>query len=346
MPLKNNKLCEKMIVIPRYIVIEENAIDKLSDILLRLYLKKPLIITGKNTKKYAPNFDCIYYSDIDLNNIHHIKSIAKDYDSIIGIGGGKSIDIGKFVAYHSKKPFISLPTTASNDGIASPIISLKQPSIMAESPIAVIADVNIIKNSPEKLLSAGIGDIVSNITAVLDWELAHREVGEKYSESSAIFSKTIAKELIDYILNNPIKNEYSKKLVKALIGSGITIAIAGSTRPASGSEHLFSHALDYLKIKYGLKVNSLHGEQCGIGTIISSYLHYKEGNLSREGMENIKLSLKKANAPTTGYELGFKEDILIEALSIAHKIRNRYTIFRNGIPKEKAETILKETEVI
>lgn len=339
-------LCEKMIVIPRYIVIEENGIDKLDDILLKLYLKNPLVITGKKTKKYAPNFDCVYYSDIDLNNIKSIKSITKDYDSIIGVGGGKSIDIGKFVAYHSKKPFISIPTTASNDGIASPIISLKQPSIMAESPIAIIADMNIIKNSPERLLSAGMGDIVSNITAVLDWKLAHREINEKYSESSAIFSKTIAKELMDYVLNNPIQNEYSKKLVKALIGSGITIAIAGSTRPASGSEHLFSHALDYLKVKHNLKINSLHGEQCGVGTIISSYLHYKEGNLNKDDMENIKLSLKKVGAPTTGDELGFDNDILIEALSIAHNIRDRYTILRNGLSKKKAEMILKEAKII
>ena len=191
-----------------------------------------------------------------------------------------------------------------------------------------------------------MGDVVSNITAVLDWNLAHKEVGEEYSESSAIFSKTIAKELIDYVLNEPDIHEYSKKLVKALIGSGITIAIAGSTRPASGSEHLFSHALDYLKTKYDLKVNSLHGEQCGVGTIISSYMHYNEGNLNKEDMEHIKLSLKKINAPTTGKELGFDDDILIEALTIAHNIRNRYTILRKGISKDKAETILKETEII
>jgi glycerol-1-phosphate dehydrogenase [NAD(P)+] len=335
-----------MIIIPRYIVIEENGIEVLYDILSKLNLKNPLVIAGKKTKKYTPDFDYMYYSDVDLDDIPSIKKLTKDYDSIIGVGGGKSIDIGKYIAHHSKKPFISIPTTASNDGIASPIISLKQPSIMAESPIAIIADITTIKKSPKRLLNAGLGDVVSNITAVLDWNLAHKEVGEEYSESSAIFSKTIAKELIDYVLNEPDIHEYSKKLVKALIGSGITIAIAGSTRPASGSEHLFSHALDYLKTKYDLKVNSLHGEQCGVGTIISSYMHYNEGNLNKEDMEHIKLSLKKINAPTTGKELGFDDDILIEALTIAHNIRNRYTILRKGISKDKAETILKETEII
>ncbi|AEH06105.1 iron-containing alcohol dehydrogenase [Methanothermococcus okinawensis] len=340
-----------MITIPRYIVIEENGISALYDILSKLNLKNPLVISGKKTKKYAPNFDRIYYSDVNLDDIVSINKLTKDYDAIIGVGGGKSIDIGKYIAYHSKKPFISIPTTASNDGIASPVISLKQPSIMAESPIAIIADITTIEKSPKRLLTAGLGDVVSNITAVLDWDLAHKEIGEEYSESSAIFSKTIAKELIEYVVNEPDDyecniHEYSKKLVKALIGSGITIAIAGSTRPASGSEHLFSHALDYLKIKYDLKVNSLHGEQCGVGTIISSYIHHIEGNLSKEIIEHIKLSLKKTKAPTTGHELGFDDDVLIEALTIAHKIRNRYTILRNGISKEKAESILKETGVI
>jgi len=239
-----------------------------------------------------------------------------------------------------------MPTTASNDGIASPVVSLEQPSRMVEPPIAVVVDLDIIRRSPRRLLSAGFGDVISNITAVLDWKLAHREIGESYSESSAIFSKTIGEELMDYVLKDIDLSQYPEKLVKALIGSGITISIAGSTRPASGSEHLFSHALDYLKRKYKLDVDSLHGEQCGVGTLISSYLHYKEGNLNYEYVENIRSSLKRVRAPTTGKELGFEEEIIIEALTIAHKIRRRYTVLRNGISRDKAEEILKECGVI
>jgi len=333
-----------MITIPRYIVVDKGR-DALYKILSKLNLKNPLVVVGKSTKKYAPDFEYIYYSDINLED-RDIKNITKGYDSVIGVGGGRSIDIGKYIAYCSGIPFISMPTTASNDGIASPVVSLGQPSILVDPPIAVVVDLNIIRKSPKRLLSAGFGDMVSNITAVLDWKLAHREIGESYSESSAIFSKTIAEELMDYVLRDTHLSQYSEKLVKALIGSGITISIAGSTRPASGSEHLFSHALDYLKRKYELDVDSLHGEQCGVGTIISSYLHHKEGNLNYEDVENIRLSLKKVGAPTTGKELGFEEEILIEALTIAHTIRKRYTILREGISKERAEEILKECEVI
>ncbi|HID47126.1 MAG TPA: iron-containing alcohol dehydrogenase [Methanothermococcus okinawensis] len=314
-------------------------------ILSKLRLENPLVVVGRRTKKYAPDFDYVYYHEIELEE-ENIKKTTRGYDSIIGVGGGRSIDIAKYMAYCSGIPSISMPTTASNDGIASPVVSLEQPSRMVEPPIAVVVDLDIIRRSPRRLLSAGFGDVISNITAVLDWKLAHREIGESYSESSAIFSKTIGEELMDYVLKDIDLSQYPEKLVKALIGSGITISIAGSTRPASGSEHLFSHALDYLKRKYKLDVDSLHGEQCGVGTLISSYLHYKEGNLNYEYVENIRSSLKRVRAPTTGKELGFEEEIIIEALTIAHKIRRRYTVLRNGISRDKAEEILKECGVI
>ena len=333
-----------IIITPRYTIIEDGAIKKLEEILKKLNLKNPLIVTGRNTKKFCKfSFDMIYYDEILTSEINKQNYI--EYDCIIGIGGGKAIDTGKYLAYKLKIPFISVPTTASNDGIASPIVSIRQPSFMADAPMAIIADTEIIKKSPKRLLSAGMGDIVSNITAVLDWKLAHKEKGEKYSESSAIFSKTIAKELINYVLNSNL-SEYHSKLVKALVGSGIAIAIANSSRPASGSEHLFSHALDKLKEEYSLEVNSLHGEQCGIGTIMMSYLHEKE-NKNLSGLhEKIKMSLKKVNAPTTAKELGFDEDIIIEALSIAHKIRDRWTILRDGLSRKEARRLAEETGVI
>ena len=95
------------------------------------------------------------------------------------------------------------------------------------------------------------------------------------------------------VLNSDLK-EYPKKLVKALIGSGISIAVAHSSRPASGSEHLFSHALDTIKNKYELKIDSLHGEQCGVGTIAIAQLYHEEGRLDLESIEKIKTSLKMA----------------------------------------------------
>ncbi|ENN95557.1 3-dehydroquinate synthase [Methanocaldococcus villosus KIN24-T80] len=322
------------IITPRYTIIEDHAINHLNDILKKLSINNPLVITGKKTKKFAPKeFDFIYYSELPER--------ISGYDAIIGVGGGRAIDYGKYLAYKNDLPFISIPTTASNDGIASPIVSIKQPSFMTVSPIAIIVDTKIIEKSPKRLLASGFGDIVSNITAVLDWQLAYKEKGEKYSESSAIFSKTVAEEILNYVLSSDLK-EFHKKLAKALVGSGIAIAIANSSRPASGSEHLFSHALDYLKEKYKLDVDSLHGEQCGFGAIIMSYLHEKENKNLTNLHIRIREALRKVKAPTTIEELGFDKEVIIEALSIAHKMRDRWTILREGISKEKARKIIEE----
>ncbi len=323
------------ITTPRYIIIEDNAIFKLPDILKRLNFKSPIVVTGKNTKKYNIfGYDYIYYSELEDEKI-------QGYDVVIGLGGGIAIDFGKLLAYKLGIHFISVPTTASNDGIASPIVSINQPSFMTESPIAILADTEIIKKSPKRLILSGVGDIVANITAVLDWKLAYKEKKEQYSESSAIFSWTIAEELINYILNSDNNLKLLvPKLVKALIGSGITIAIANSSRPASGSEHLFSHALDILKEKYNF--NSLHGEQCGIGSIIMSYLHEKE-NPNLNIHKKIRDTLNKINAPTKLKDIGIDEDIAIEALMLAPKVRNRWTILRNGLSKEKAKEIIEKT---
>ncbi|WP_456472796.1 iron-containing alcohol dehydrogenase [Methanocaldococcus sp.] len=316
---------------PRYTIIKRKAIDEIPNILEELNLKNPLVISGRKTQKFNKfGYDLVYYDEIIKN---------KNYDCIIGLGGGRAIDVAKYIAYKWHLPFISVPTTASNDGIASPVVSIKKPSILAISPIAVIADIDIIESSPKRLLRAGLGDIVSNITAVLDWKLAYEEVNEKYSESSAIFSMTIAKELINYILNSDLK-DYIKKLVKALIGSGICIAIANSTRPASGGEHLFSHALDRLKDKYGF--DSLHGEQCGVGTIIMAYLHKKENRESY--LDNIIESLKKVKAPINFKGLGIDREIAKEALTLAPKIRKRWTILREGLSEDKINEVLEFIE--
>ena len=127
-----------------------------------------------------------------------------------------------------------------------------------------------------------------------------------------------------------------KQVVKALISSGMAISIAASSRPASGSEHKFSHALDMVAPK-----PALHGEQCGVGTIMMMYLH--GGN-----WESIRDALKIVKAPTTAEELGIEPEYIIEALKIAHTIRkDRYTILGDrGLTDEAARKLASNTGVI
>ena len=123
-------------------------------------------------------------------------------------------------------------------------------------------------------------------------------------------------------------------LVEALISSGVAIGIAGSTRPASGAEHMFSHMLDTICEK-----PALHGEQCGVGSILTAYLHNAD-------WQRVKESLKKVGAPTTAKELEIPGEKIVEALSKAHSLRDRHTILREGITEEKAWEVVEATGVI
>jgi glycerol-1-phosphate dehydrogenase [NAD(P)+] len=247
-------------------------------------------------------------------------------------------------ANNLKKPFISIPTSASHDGISSPFVSLrgnnKPYSINVETPIEIIADLNIISNAPYKLLASGCGDLIAKITAIKDWKLASDDTGEYFGEYSANLAYLGAKMILDIsknIVKNQIDIQITRTIVEGLISSGVAAGIAGSSRPCSGSEHLFSHALEYITNgKCGL-----HGERVGIGTIIMAKLH----NLN---WLEIKNALKILGAPTTAKEIKVDKDEMIEAFIIAKKIRpERYTILNKiDFNKDQIQDLIEEVEII
>ncbi|HIQ10558.1 MAG TPA: iron-containing alcohol dehydrogenase, partial [Pyrodictium sp.] len=210
-------------------------------------------------------------------------------------------------------------------------------SIKARTPIAIIADIKIIAKAPHRLLVAGAGDLIAKLTAVRDWRLAHRLKGEYYGEYAASLALLSAKHVIKYasIIRHG-GEEAARIVVEGLISSGVAMCIAGSTRPASGSEHLFSHALDLLAPK-----PALHGEQVALGTIMMMYLH--GGN-----WRAVRATMKRLGLPVTAKELGIEDSIIIKALTIAHKIRpERYTILgETGLTWEAAEKLARVTKVI
>ncbi|MGQ4833023.1 MAG: NAD(P)-dependent glycerol-1-phosphate dehydrogenase [Candidatus Asgardarchaeia archaeon] len=350
--------------IPRYVIMGENATSLLPKIIKNIGAKKILLLSGKkSTKKIAKEVVLPYLKDfsaelnpiessVDYQAIMEIYNNAKnkEYDALISVGGGSIIDCGKVAASWLDIPFISYPTAASHDGISSPSISFllredirahKKDTNIVKSPVAIIADTKIISRAPKRLLIAGFGDMIAKYTAVLDWRLAHKLRNEPYSEyaaSMALMSAKIVRTNIPIIKHGG--ERAARVITKALIGSGVSMAIAGNSRPASGAEHLFSHALDLLSKKYGFK-NALHGEQCGVGSIVAAYLHGRN-------WKSIKRALKAVGAPTTARELGIPDKYLVEALSIAHTIRpERYTILGdNGISRDAAKKALIITGII
>ena len=337
----------KWMQLPRDVVIGHDVLGQIIPVCTDLKMgRSALLISGKNTMERAGKTvrDLLLQSgtvnvfiaeEISPEIIAKAEQIAEGMDFVVGVGGGRVIDTAKIVSYNVDRQFISVPTAASHDGIASARASVPtgegNVSLEAHPPSAIIADTGIIASAPHRLLAAGCADVISNYTAILDWEMAHRIKGEPMSEYAVALSKMTAEILVrNADLIKPNQEQSAWFVTKALVSSGVAMSIAGSSRPASGGEHKFSHAIDRLA-----PGKALHGESCGIGTIISMYLHGGDWRGIRE-------SLRTIGAPVTPADVGIPDEIAVEALLMAKTIRpERFTIFDMGITKESAEKLVQ-----
>jgi len=342
--------------LPREVVVGNNTLELIGGICKRLgFSGSAFVVMGKKTLDIAGKkvMDILDDDSMSVNhfvanscNLEDIVLIEQKIEElkpqvVLGIGGGTKIDVAKMSSSRKEVSFISVPTTAAHDGIASPLVSLKgleKPySLMAQSPMAIVADTNVIIKSPYRFTASGCGDVISKLTAVRDWKLAHEVKDEYYGEYAASLALMGARLVVKNAgLIKPGEEEGLRVLLEALISCGVAMSIAGSSRPCSGSEHLFSHALDQVAPK-----PALHGEQCGVGAIMMARLHNMDWRRIRE-------TLKKVGAPTTAEELGVKPEHVIEALIRACEIRpDRYTILNEReLNKDSAEKLAKATGVI
>jgi glycerol-1-phosphate dehydrogenase [NAD(P)+] len=188
---------------------------------------------------------------------------------VIGFGGGKALDVAKYIAFLLRLPYLSVPTSLSNDGFCSPQSSLtvedRRRSMASAMPFGVILDTAVCLNAPEILWYSGVGDLVSKLTAVTDWKMAFHAVGTDVDDFAALLSDS---SVYQFMARPERSAEGVRLLGTALLLNGISMSICGSSRPASGSEHLISHALDSIS-----KRPHLHGLQVGVATYLVSLLH-------------------------------------------------------------------------
>ena len=346
----------KVMELPRNVVMGHDALPEVPAICKGLGLPGAgLVVSDEITKEIAGNevmghlqdagydMDIITIKHADDETVRMVGEFVKESNAgfLLGVGGGRPIDIAKVSSYNAGMAFLSVPTTASHDGIVSMRASItvkgRKESLEAHTPLGVIADTGIISKAPHRLLAAGCADVISNKTAVLDWKLARRLRNEEYSSYAATLSEITANILIENASGiRPGLEESAWQVMKALVASGVAMSIAGSSRPASGSEHKFSHALDRIA-----KTPALHGEQCGIGTIMMMYLHGGD-------WESIRDALKTLGAPTNVQDIEITTEEVLEALMLAHDIKpERYTILGyKGLTEDAAEVLAKHTLVI
>jgi len=271
------------------------------------------------------------------------KSLAKAIpDIIIGFGGGRSVDVAKMTAFQLNKPFISVPTSASHDGISSPFVSIrgsKKPySVKANTPLGVLADTTLLAEAPTRLMASGCGDLVAKITAIKDWELARDENNEYFGSYAANLAYMSAKIILNESRRLRVRSRSGIRIVvEALISAGVAACIAGSSRPCSGAEHLFSHAVEYIVGQnYGL-----HGERVGLGTIMMAKLHNIDWEIIVETLERV-------GAPTKAKQIRLNEEQLVLSLLAAQSLRpDRYTILSKAkLNKSSAFELARSVKVI
>ncbi len=332
-------------ILPRMVVTGPGVIEQIPAIIAELDIpERGLIVCDKNTLEIAGN-QVIEYLEAgghpmqkieilgaNIEELERVEAFSDEIDFLVGIGGGRPIDLAKQAGFNQDIPFISIPTAASHDGFGSARASIRhegsKTSMQAIPPIAVVADTNIISKAPKRLLAAGVGDIISNQTAVLDWKLEGQEAD--YSEYAAALSEMAAQLVENGIEKVASGTEEGVRLVvKALISSGVAMSIAGTSRPASGGEHKFSHWLDA-----NCATPALHGEQCGLGSIVTMYLHGGD-------WEKIRNTLARVNAPINAKKLGIDDGIVLSAFINSKEIRpQRITILDKSSQKQIEEAAL------
>jgi len=247
---------------------------------------------------------------------------TSSYDAIVGIGGGRTLDVAKYAASLVGLPMVSVATNLSHDGIASPVASLehegRKGSFGVHIPIAVFVDLDFVRQAPPRLVRAGIGDAVSNLNAIADWQLAAEVRGEPIDGLSAAFARAAAESLL-YREDGIESADFLTTLAEALVLSGLAMATAGNSRPCSGSCHEVLHAIDHL-----YPGTSNHGELAGLGAAFCSWLREDPRT------DQITQCLRRHELPVLPAEIGLTNEQFAEAVSFAPSTRpDRYTVLEH-----------------
>ncbi|MBZ4421296.1 iron-containing alcohol dehydrogenase family protein [Myxococcus sp. RHSTA-1-4] len=252
-------------------------------------------------------------------------------EAIIGFGGGRALDVAKYVAFLAGLPYLAVPTSLSNDGFCSPQSSLTQGgrrrSLRAAMPSGVVVDTDVCLRAPDPLWWSGVGDLVAKVTAIADWKLAFHARGTPVNDFAALLSDAT----VFQFMARPVRDlEGVRLLATSLMLNGIAMEVSGSSRPASGSEHLLSHALDTLASR-----PRPHGLQVGVATYVVS-------RLQGQGTERVASVLE-----ATGFWRGITADPLsrrewLEAVRLAPTLKEDfYTVLSSRDCTPEVEDVLR-----
>jgi glycerol-1-phosphate dehydrogenase [NAD(P)+] len=346
---------KKTIRIPRFFEIGSGNTGQILDILKKYRLRHRRVVLLGDDRTFAIGGNDIAagfarkgiatvrskVKKSDDPSVFRTAKLVKKFrpDLVIGFGGGKVLDVAKLAAGRNRVKFISMPTILSNDGIASPVAVITNHmnipiSHLTAPPYGVIVDLDLIMKAPIRHLRAGVGDLISNLSAVFDARLAMSRGPDSIAPHILRLAETGPVRLLACKEKNIKSTGFLNCLTSGLIKSGLAMCMVGSSRPASGSEHKISHALDYL---YPLR-KTLHGEQVGIASLFTMTL---QGN---KFLKQVKRLYSRSGFPMKISRLGIDRNGFILVLEHARTIRpKRYTILEERkIKRADAQKIMKK----
>lgn len=318
---------------PAIIKTGNNILGSIDELLksAHLYFPNKILVTQDNLfEAYKDKLSknkfkkIIYVKGGCVDEAPSLVQETKDADAIVlAFGGGSVLDIVKYSASKCDVPYLTVPSTLSNDAVYSCVARLslngKKRSYGVQPPIGIIVDLEVVKKSPEKLILAGVADLVSNLSALEDWKLGYKYNRETINELAFMLAKEAAMPLFRYEKKDIFTDEFLFDLTNSIITSGLAMIIGGNTRMTSGAEHMISHAID----EYFPEKSTIHGLQVGWAHLLIEKKYRKN---------NEEFSRLSEFFEAIGLNEAFKEAIpwndedLDSLIPYARKIRNRFTI--------------------
>ncbi|WP_069812324.1 iron-containing alcohol dehydrogenase family protein [Streptomyces sp. TP-A0874] len=327
----------RLIPSPVVVDISAGALDDLAGLLVDQRIsasgKLAIAISGGSgaelRRRFAPALPGASWYEVGGGRLDDAIKLADAmksgrYDAVVGMGGGKIIDCAKFAAARIGLPLVAVATNLSHDGLCSPVATLDNDagrgSYGVPNPIAIVIDLDVIREAPIRFVRSGVGDVISNISAVADWELSHRETGEQIDGLAAAMARQAGEAVLRHP-GNCQDDDFLTVLAEGLVLTGISMSVAGDSRPASGACHEINHAFDLL---YPQRAAS-HGEQCGLGAAFAMHLRG-----AQEASALMVEVLRRHSLPVLPREMGFNEDEFVKAVEYAPQTRpGRYTILEH-----------------
>lgn len=329
-------LLARMVASPLFIDIRPGAVESLPDVLRHRHISaegQVLVAVGKGQGREIwgllapamPKAEVFTVTSASLSAANELEAALKggSYDAVVAIGGGRTLDVAKYAATRSAIPMVAVATNLAHDGICSPVSSLEtaggKGSFGVAMPLAVVVDLDFVHRAPSEMVRSGVGDVISNLSAISDWVLAH-EVRDEPVDGLAVALARTAAESVLHRQGTTTDPDFLATLAEALVLSGMAMSVAGSSRPCSGACHEIIHAVDAL-----FPGVSNHGELAGIGALFATFLR---GDSQR--CEQIARCLSQHQLARSPEQVGLTPAEFAKAVHHAPSTRpDRYTILEH-----------------